>query len=396
MTNFCFIKLLFLAVLIKICSSKVIIIGTGPSGIAAATKLLKNNVSDILILEAENRIGGRINSIEFGDAFVDMGAEWCHGQEDNIVYSLIKDYNILRHTATELASFYSDGKQVDETLNKQLFDIIEDIYVPDGNKKQREGISLGEYCMNRYFTAIDNLNLTDSRNQTIAYDFIDFFQSYVDSSEGAFTWTKLEWVGYKTILDLLMQKFPNSSIPLPIDDKIIFNKQVQKIVWDSKDDNVIVKCLDGSWYHGDHVIFTPSLGVLKEKHGQLFEPQLPLQKQNAIEKLGIGAVMKIMLLFDKPWWPNTFTGASFIWSVDHKNSNNFHKFTKLGRTWIFDVLGVIPVANNPNVLSFWFTGKSIPIIEQLDNVDVLEGVNFLLQTFLGSTYNLTYPITITK
>lgn len=194
--------------------------------------------------------------------------------------------------------------------------------------------------------------MTDSRNQTIAYDFLDFFQSYVDSSEGAFTWFEpsaesdyrdcpgdlgLNWNGrgYKTILDLLMQKFPNSSTPLPIDDKIILNKEVQKIVWDSKEDGVIVKCLDGSWYHGDHVIFTPSLGVLKEKHGQLFEPQLPIQKQNAIEKLGIGAVMKIMLLFDKPWWPNTFTGASFIWSAEHKSNNNFYKFTKVRFILIF-------------------------------------------------------------
>ncbi|KAK9700999.1 Flavin containing amine oxidoreductase [Popillia japonica] len=193
-----------------------------------------------------------------------------------------------------------------------------------------------------------------------------------------------------------MQKFPNSSIPLPIDDKIILNKEVQKIVWDSKEDAVIVKCLDGSWYHGDHVIFTPSLGVLKEKHGQLFEPQLPIQKQHAIEKLGIGAVMKIMLRFDKPWWPDTFKGASFVWSSEDKHNNNFYKFTKLGKTWIYDALGVVPVANNPTVLSFWFTGKSIPIIEQLDNVDVLDGVDFLLDTFLGSTYNLTYPSTITK
>ncbi|KAK9700997.1 Flavin containing amine oxidoreductase [Popillia japonica] len=115
----------------------------------------------------ENRIGGRINSIEFGDAYVDMGAEWCHGQEDNVVYSLIKDYNILRHTDNEFASFYSNGEQVDDTLNQQLFEIIENIYVPDGNKNQREGITLGEYCVNRYRAAINNLHLTDRRDQSI-------------------------------------------------------------------------------------------------------------------------------------------------------------------------------------------------------------------------------------
>lgn len=133
----------------EICSPTIIIVGTGPAGIAAATRLLKNNATDILILEAERRIGGRINSIEFGETYVDMGAEWCHGQADNIVYDFINEYNILRHTEDRFHSFYSNGEQVDENLNEQLFNIIEGIYAPDGNKKQHEGISLGEYCINK-------------------------------------------------------------------------------------------------------------------------------------------------------------------------------------------------------------------------------------------------------
>lgn len=44
----------------------VIIIGAGVSGIAAATKLLKNNFKNFIVLEAENRIGGRIQTLAFG------------------------------------------------------------------------------------------------------------------------------------------------------------------------------------------------------------------------------------------------------------------------------------------------------------------------------------------
>lgn len=46
--------------------NKVIIIGAGAAGIAAATKLLKNNFNNFIILEAENRIGGRIQTTPFG------------------------------------------------------------------------------------------------------------------------------------------------------------------------------------------------------------------------------------------------------------------------------------------------------------------------------------------
>lgn len=144
-----YFKLILLFVVIEICLSKVIIVGTGPAGIAAATKLLKNNISDILILEAETRIGGRINSIYFGDAFIDLGAEWCVGQEDNAVYNLVKDYNLLQSTETDFRTFYSDGKEVEENLNEQLFRIIEDIYTASAGRSHGEDVSIGSYCSNR-------------------------------------------------------------------------------------------------------------------------------------------------------------------------------------------------------------------------------------------------------
>lgn len=50
----------------------VIIIGAGVSGIAAATKLLKNNFNNFIILEAESRIGGRIQTLPFGGNYYEL------------------------------------------------------------------------------------------------------------------------------------------------------------------------------------------------------------------------------------------------------------------------------------------------------------------------------------
>jgi len=41
---------------------KVIIIGAGIAGLAAATHLTQHNLNDFIVLEAQNRIGGRICS----------------------------------------------------------------------------------------------------------------------------------------------------------------------------------------------------------------------------------------------------------------------------------------------------------------------------------------------
>jgi cation diffusion facilitator CzcD-associated flavoprotein CzcO len=43
-----------------------LIVGAGASGIAAASMLMQYGVHSIVILEAEKRIGGRINTVPFG------------------------------------------------------------------------------------------------------------------------------------------------------------------------------------------------------------------------------------------------------------------------------------------------------------------------------------------
>ena len=45
---------------------RIVVIGAGPSGIAAASKLFENGFKNVTILEAENRIGGRVYTTKFG------------------------------------------------------------------------------------------------------------------------------------------------------------------------------------------------------------------------------------------------------------------------------------------------------------------------------------------
>lgn len=55
---------------------KIVIIGAGASGIAAAGQLLKNGYRNIVILEAEDRIGGRVWTVNDGDKLLEMGSQW--------------------------------------------------------------------------------------------------------------------------------------------------------------------------------------------------------------------------------------------------------------------------------------------------------------------------------
>lgn len=87
------------------------------------------------------------------------------------------------------------------------------------------------------------------------------------------------------------------------------------IDWESNS-TVTVQCSDGEALVADQVIVTVSLGVLEASHLKLFTPQLPMEKQQAIENISFGAVGKIFLTFDEPFWSEDWVGFSLLWSED--------------------------------------------------------------------------------
>ena len=70
----------------------VLVIGAGPSGIAAARELRRKNIS-YLILEGRDRIGGRIYSQNLDGVEVDCGACWMHhfhGNNKNPLHPVVE------------------------------------------------------------------------------------------------------------------------------------------------------------------------------------------------------------------------------------------------------------------------------------------------------------------
>lgn len=69
---------------------RVVIIGAGMAGIAAAQRLQKQAGAgryELTILEASDRIGGRICSSEFNGEGIELGATWIHGIEGSPLFS---------------------------------------------------------------------------------------------------------------------------------------------------------------------------------------------------------------------------------------------------------------------------------------------------------------------
>jgi len=57
----------------KSSQKRIVIVGAGLSGMSAAARLIENGFQDVVVLEVENRIGGRIKSIPASGGFIDLG-----------------------------------------------------------------------------------------------------------------------------------------------------------------------------------------------------------------------------------------------------------------------------------------------------------------------------------
>jgi monoamine oxidase len=69
--------------------SRVVVIGAGIAGLAAANAL-RDQLVDVVVVEARDRVGGRIWTVDG----VDLGAHWIHGTEGNPVTTIARERNL--------------------------------------------------------------------------------------------------------------------------------------------------------------------------------------------------------------------------------------------------------------------------------------------------------------
>lgn len=173
-------------------SSKIIIVGAGASGIAAASKLLEYGYNNIVVLEALDRIGGRVHSIPFGKGFVDLGAQWCSGQEGNVVYELANNHfefgdNDIRND--NMHCYRSDGTFVEQKQYEKVMDLSESIVFDYENMVKFNG-SLGEFFETNYRNRIRDKEFEDV-DQELSDQVIELTEKRMNSLYASDSWYDL-------------------------------------------------------------------------------------------------------------------------------------------------------------------------------------------------------------
>ncbi|XP_052748334.1 spermine oxidase-like isoform X2 [Galleria mellonella] len=378
-----------------------IVIGLGSAGTTAASTLARAG-RRVLALEAQDRVGGRVHTVPFGDGVVELGAEWIHGTNPNRVYDAAVQNNVtVLPQYFELAFYRSDGEEPKSALMKELFNYLSQFF----HASPLVPLPMGSYLTDRIHHYLEQKYPSLLSDRDFIDEFQNFLDLYISDYEAAYSWNDMSsncqfrnveghpymsWhrYGYRTFFEILLNKYNNGPGLPTLDIKL--STEVTRVAWSrAADGNVTVTTADGATYTADNVIVTVSLGVLKETHETLFSPQLNGEKRTAIEKISIGVKHKIVLLFPHVWWPEG-QEFDFIWNrEDIKNLADDEK-------WISNISQITTPMGASNTVTFWISGRPAILVESLSDDQVEQKCLQLLRKFMGRNVTIPEPTAIVR
>lgn len=345
---------------------KVIIVGAGIAGIAAANELKKAGI-DSLILEARDRFGGRICIDHSFGIPIGRGASWEHGMIQNPINSLIYQFTTecFYINFNNVTYYDRNYKAIPRNQTKEFISHFNDLSIKASKKYyNRTDISLADAI--KEFLNPEQLTEIE---QDLFKRKLTYFQNYVGDDyeklspnegnlEDALTKGQGFLIdGYEAIINGLAKTC-----------SIQFNTEVTAI--NEKPDAVEVISNKGN-YSADFVIVTVPLGVLK-KHSIAFDPPLPAKKLSAIERLGMGLFNIIALEFPTAFWPEEIQA---FFSPNHTACSTF--------------INLYSYIKRPILLGY-VGGETARTFETKTDTEILESTIDLLKKIFGK--NINFPI----
>ncbi|KDP30478.1 hypothetical protein JCGZ_16157 [Jatropha curcas] len=290
--------------------SKVIIIGAGLAGLAAARQLMRFGFK-VTVLEGRKRAGGRVytKKMEGGGgnkvtASADLGGTVLTGTLGNPLGILARQLGQSLHKVRDKCPLYSfDGKPVDldtdlkvETVFNRLLDkaskhrqlmgdVAMDVSLGASLETFRQvyGDAVNEEEMNLFNWHCANLEYANAGLLSkLSLAFWDQDDPYDMGGDHCFMPG-----GNGRLVQALAENVP-----------ILYEKTVHTIRYGSDG----VQVVSGSQvFEGDMALCTVPLGVLKS--GSIkFIPELPQRKLDGIKRLGYGLLNKVAMLFPYVFW----------------------------------------------------------------------------------------------
>jgi len=284
---------------------KIIIAGGGVAGLFAARELSKQGYG-ITILEATDRLGGRIHTIR-NSSFtqpVEKGVEFIHGNLP-LTIQLLEEAEIEYEPVRGSMVRVSNGTwktQEDFTLGwdeliKKMNSVRKDMTVDEFLKK----------------------NFSDDRYTDLRTSVLRFANGFdlADTSKASILALREEWMGddepyripggFDQLINFLEKECLRSGC--------IINKSspVTEIKWEKNKVKIITS--NPTIYNATKVIITASLGSFQSEKSIIFKPAIDNYFQ-AAKKIGYGTVVKVMLEFKEAFWEKKKKGIGFLFTSE--------------------------------------------------------------------------------
>lgn len=279
-----------------------IIIGAGPAGLLAAYELATQG-HPVTILEARDRIGGRVHTIrDTSGALIERGAEFVHG-------SLPVTLALLKEAGLSYTAMTGRWVQIKNSAGSENED--ED----DGDwalmMKRLKGLD-ADTTLSAFLEA----HFPGPEYDTLKERAIAYAEGYdcADASRVSAKALYREWSageeeqfrvddGYSALMDFLADRCRAAGCGIQLGQEVLSVEVVE--------DGIIVRD-DRASYTAQRVIIALPLGVLQ--HRPLLTGPGADQCQPALEQLGMGDIIKIVFRFREAFWEARYPGMGFLMS----------------------------------------------------------------------------------
>lgn len=285
-------------------ANQVLIIGAGAAGLAAARDLAAAGLK-VIVIEARGRVGGRINSLRDGSPIIpaELGAEFVHGKHPQLL-EIIESSQIPICDVTDRHWYFENGvlSNSHDFWNKltALMDLMNPEQ-PDRSFKE-------------FLDSLPNDEAT-VRAKAVATRYVEGFHAgdihrigvhglikaneAADKIDGDKSFRVLG--GYDSVTNFLSSRAKEHGAVIHL------NTIVKEIHWTNN--QVDVLCTSGEQaqrFQGSSAVITLPLGVLQARPDETgavrFIPELPKEKQAAINGVAMGHAMRITMHFRERFW----------------------------------------------------------------------------------------------
>jgi monoamine oxidase len=278
-----------------------VIIGAGAAGLAAALRLHEQG-EDVIVLEARDRIGGRVWTMRPKSLAVpiELGAEFVHGDPDELV-ELAQDHGLRlmdvagrrwRSASGALTLMDDFWERLDVVMRRLSADRKRDRSFADALAAMRSVKPTDRLLARQFVEGFHAADLELISEAALAEG---------GSPRGEVRERRLGRMieGYSSVIDALAS---------PILDRIRLGAVVTAVRWRRGRVEVESRNQGGAALPAivaDRAVVAVPLGVLQVPAGAVggisFDPPLP-KVQQAMSQLHAGAVVKVVLELDEPFW----------------------------------------------------------------------------------------------